>query len=97
MSDQSTHSYLLYSILWYNAGRMPRKTRKQKIVAALRRSQKQRFSSQTAEANNGTNEEMGSFLIVNSVQVKKDLLKSLIISGFAILSEGVLYWLWRGH
>jgi hypothetical protein len=35
--------------------------------------------------------------LVNPGQIKKDLVKTLIISLFAILSEGVLYWLWRAY
>ena len=36
-------------------------------------------------------------VLVNPSQIKKDLLKTLLISLFAILSEGVLYWLWQAN
>jgi hypothetical protein len=114
---------------------MPRKTRKQKIIASIRRLQRQgqgmsfpsiasnqertsRSSSvvQPAKIQKASSsqtlvavEEPDTFpqgsekaaniypeeSFVNPSQVRKDLVKTLVISLFAILSEGVLYWLWR--
>ncbi|MCD6226048.1 hypothetical protein J7J95_03170 [bacterium] len=78
-----------------------RKTRKEKIILSLKRklSQQENFPSshpatsrfsQTPPSSSGETK----VEVLNIKAIKKDLLKSLFLSGVAILGEFLLYW-WR--